>query len=174
VGIPPLDSHGLLPPGIWDCSWRELEARFAWSAERKALLEGFQRFLSEVWDRLDLVAERPPFLMDGSFVQCQPDPPKDLDVIADLRHVPVEPPKLVAAGLVLRVLRPVTVAVYSVDAWVFGEGLPVNLLHDFQRLGAVAAPHFQLSDGTHKGILRLLPDDIIGPPLYDFMEFGGF
>jgi hypothetical protein len=82
-GIPDLDSHGLLPPGVFDASLDELKARFGTfqGSDRRPRL--FQRLaeLVAVMQRSGLFEA---WLIDGSFVTAKPAP-NDIDLVAVLR-----------------------------------------------------------------------------------------
>jgi hypothetical protein len=67
--IPPLSRAGLLPPGIHDATWAELEAMFGTNAHRKRLLLGLRSFLSDLRDAGARTA-----YVDGSFVTAKADP----------------------------------------------------------------------------------------------------
>ena len=67
--IPPLNALGLLPPGIHDATWGELEAVFGYNADRQKLLAGLRRFLEDLRNAGATVA-----YVDGSFVTSKPVP----------------------------------------------------------------------------------------------------
>ena len=46
--IPALDSRGLLPPGIHECSWTELDTQFSTNRHRRELLGGLRDALIEL------------------------------------------------------------------------------------------------------------------------------
>jgi hypothetical protein len=95
MAIPPLNEEGLLPPGIHDCTFEELESVFGqnqWitdtepgyrrqklNTQRSKLCERLQAYLEE-WRRLEQGVE---ILVDGSFVTSKPDP-NDIDLIVVL------------------------------------------------------------------------------------------
>ena len=77
--IPDLDEHGLLPPGIHDCSLAEMKAKFVWNDRRRQLMCSFVRFLrSEIDNVFD-----GPVCADGSFVTDK-ECPNDIDVVLEL------------------------------------------------------------------------------------------
>jgi hypothetical protein len=84
--IPPLNEHGLLPPGVHDCTLAELEARFGafrGSDRRPQLVAKFKEFVreAEVSGLLEAV------LVDGSFVTAKADPnDMDLVLVVAARH----------------------------------------------------------------------------------------
>lgn len=81
--IPLLDEHGLLPPGIHECSLAEIEERFAGfqgSDRRIRLFEKLRSYVAEV--RFADLARA--LIIDGSFVTAKPDP-GDIDLILVLK-----------------------------------------------------------------------------------------
>jgi hypothetical protein len=77
--IPPQNEHGLLPPGIHDCTVDELQARFGnfkGSDRRPLLWAKFTDFLRETQSSGLIEA----VLLDGSFVTAKPDP-NDIDLV---------------------------------------------------------------------------------------------
>jgi hypothetical protein len=82
--IPPFNEDGLLPVGLHDCTFRDLDDRFGrdqWvgnrlSSQRSKLFSLFQDYLSKLRKELE-VAE---VIIDGSFVTAKPDP-NDIDLI---------------------------------------------------------------------------------------------
>jgi hypothetical protein len=89
--IPPLNEHGLLAPGIHECTFSELEAMFGqnrWlqdpqsESRRETLCPNRGRLCERLADlhRVGLDVE---VLVDGSFVTDKPDP-NDLDLIVVL------------------------------------------------------------------------------------------
>lgn len=77
--IPPLNEDGLLPPGIHDCSLRELGERFGTfhsTDRRPRLYEKLQEYLIQVRSTGLVVA----IIVNGSFVTSKPDP-GDIDLI---------------------------------------------------------------------------------------------
>lgn len=63
----------LLPPGIYDAGFLEIEERFGWTSRRLTLLEGFKRGTSLLKDAGCKLA-----FLDGSFVSNKPVP-RDFD-----------------------------------------------------------------------------------------------
>ena len=77
--IPALNEHGLLPEGIHDCAFEEVEARFGGyqASERRPQLWGkFTEFFHQARSS-QLVEE---LVLDGSFVTARTDP-NDIDLI---------------------------------------------------------------------------------------------
>jgi hypothetical protein len=96
MAIPDFNEHGLLPPGIYDCAFDELEDRFGrdqWvkdenpesarreycSPQRSRLCTRLKQYLEEL-RQAGIDAE---VLVDGSFVTDKPDP-NDVDLIVVL------------------------------------------------------------------------------------------
>jgi len=67
--LPPFDSAGNLPPGIYEVSWDELEVAFATNAHRQRLLAGFRAVAKKL---TECGCER--VYLDGSFVTSEPVP----------------------------------------------------------------------------------------------------
>ena len=72
--IPRFQSTGMLPPGIYAATWREVESRFGFTPKRRRLLAGLQQALM----LLKRAGCRRVYL-DGSFVTTKPNP-GDIDV----------------------------------------------------------------------------------------------
>jgi len=81
--IPPLNTEGLLPPGIFDCSLDELKARFGGFQESDRRPRLFQR-LAELVASMQRSQLFEALLIDGSFVTAKPAP-NDIDFVAVLR-----------------------------------------------------------------------------------------
>ena len=77
VLIPAFDSRGLLPEGIHDATWLEVEQRFGFTPRRELLLQGLYRGLLS----LKMAGCKTAFL-DGSLVTQKPYP-ADFDVCWD-------------------------------------------------------------------------------------------
>jgi hypothetical protein len=80
--IPPLNDHGFLPPGIYDCDLASIRGAFAvfTGSDRRARL--FTR-LEELFEALGKSGLFEALLVDGSFVSNHPAP-NDIDLIAVL------------------------------------------------------------------------------------------
>jgi uncharacterized protein DUF6932 len=74
--IPKFDG-GVLPPGIHQASWREVEERLGWNATRQKLLLGLKALLEEL-----ARAGCSRVWLDGSFVTDKLDP-GDFDLVWD-------------------------------------------------------------------------------------------
>lgn len=149
--IPQLDAKGLLPIGVWDCSLEDISDRFAFNDHRRALWDGFRRFLNDARWPHSLVA---PIWIDGSYCRSKAMP-SDIDVVIDLsdRH----PLEVEEAALRLRFRHAEIKARYHVDLWVRHPALPNDLAAFFQYVGDKAAAELQLQPKDPKGILRVLP-----------------
>lgn len=81
--IPELDSRGLLPAGVHECTVEEIEVSFGHflaSDRRPRLFRDLQRYVQEA-----RTAEIGKFLIvNGSYVTAKPDP-NDIDVLLVLR-----------------------------------------------------------------------------------------
>jgi len=68
---------GVLPPGVHQASWREVEERLGWNARRQSLLVGLKSLLEELAH-----AGCSRVWLDGSFVTDKPNP-GDFDLVWD-------------------------------------------------------------------------------------------
>ncbi len=149
--IPNLDGHGLLPPGVFECTLPEIEARYCWNEQRRMLWSDLQRFLSQEWRPLALDC---PLLVDGSFVRGKPIP-DDIDVVADLSSLDLTAALTLAIAWQQR--RGEFKALYNVDAWTRHSDFPIDLGAFFQYIGDKAAAELRLPMKHPKGILRIRP-----------------
>ena len=79
--IPSLDEHGLLPPGIHDCTLAEIRQTFGGNSHRRELFQHFAECLKiEIRPSFDN-----PIYVDGSFITDK-DQPDDIDIVLDLRN----------------------------------------------------------------------------------------
>lgn len=149
MSVPTLNSKGILPPGIHDCSLSEIEAAFAWNAHRQQLLQNFQRCLaSEIRPRfLD------PLVFDGSYVTDK-DLPDDIDAVLDLSAADVGHAYQGLAFMVQNQAR--LKSSYSVDFWVNLPGIGRNdFCAFFQYVGVKTAKFKGMDPKDPKGVLRL-------------------
>ena len=81
--IPPLNSNGLLPEGVHDCTIPEIERSFGWNDHRNQLLQRFKDCVSS-----EIRPKFPdPLYFDGSFVTDK-DTPLDIDIVLELTSSP--------------------------------------------------------------------------------------
>ena len=79
MALPPLNEHGWLPEGVYDCTLEEATARFGRfqrSDRRPQLWERFLEFVHEARASGVITA----IVIDGSFVTAEPFP-NDIDLI---------------------------------------------------------------------------------------------
>ena len=81
--IPALNSDGLLPAGLFDCSLAEVSIRFGSFQGSDTRLRLFARF-QELVATMQQSALFEVLLLDGSFVTAKPAP-NDIDLVAVLR-----------------------------------------------------------------------------------------
>ena len=146
--IPALNSHGLLPSGVHNCTLSEIVSCFGWNEHRKRLLGDFSKFLK---NEIQTMFSEPLFF-DGSFVTDK-ELPDDIDVVLDLCHAP---DAMKWKGLDFMIKHQSRLKnLYNVDFWV---NLPGN--NDFsvffQYVGVKTAKMKGLHPNLLKGILRLL------------------
>lgn len=149
--IPLLDQHGLLPPGIWDCTLDEIAATYCWNAHRLGIFTGLTNFLVHEWRPLSINC---PILVDGSYVRNKPLP-EDVDIVMDLTSVTNLPS--LAVAFALRFRHDEFKAIYNVDVWARHPQLPHDLSAFFQYVGDKAAIELKLDSKHPKGILRIQP-----------------
>lgn len=149
--IPDLTQHGLLPPGVHDCTWHQFRARFATNPCRRAILKGLCQFLRKEIIPLNVAA---PVLLDGSFVRSK-SLPRDVDIVLDLSAFDL--PAAAPAIFLWMTHRQRIKDDYAVDFWVKHPVIPNDLSAFFQYLGDKAASDLGLSAKWPKGILRVAP-----------------
>lgn len=77
MALPPLDQRGLLPPGIHDCTWREIEVCFCTSHYRENLYNRVRQGIRE-----EVIPKSPDnleFCIAGSFLSDK-ESPADIEV----------------------------------------------------------------------------------------------
>ena len=149
--IPPLDGLGLIPEGIWDCTFAEIENRFCWNDHRRTLWADFKRFIADVYAPC---AMGMPVWVDGSFTRSKPLP-EDIDLVIDFSSEAIN--HVVDTMLSLRKRAADFKTNYHVDVWVRHPELPVDLAEFFQYVGDKAASELNLQPKDPKGILRVTP-----------------
>lgn len=149
--IPPLDRHGLLPPGEWRCTLDEIEQRFCWNPHRERLFGGLRAFLGVEWVKL---AVKCPIYVDGSFVRAK-ELPSDIDVVMDLTDI--DDPRVVGMALLFGLQREAMRQAYNLDIWARHPVLPRDLVTFFQYIGTKAEAELNLPAKHPKGILRIEP-----------------
>lgn len=150
MSVPPFDDLGLLPIGVHDTTFAEIEMALCWNQHRLELWASFRRFLQ---DRCGmLIAAKVPFWVDGSFARRK-ELPSDIDVVIDLSgHT--DRNDLVSAVLLLRFLHDQIKAEYHVDLWSRHPNIPNDLTVFFQYAGDKCAIELQIEPKHPKGILR--------------------
>lgn len=148
--IPPHDNYGLLPQGIWNCTFVDIQTSCCWNAHRDSLFNGMMNFLNTEWYPHGILA---PILVDGSFVRCKQNP-DDIDMVLDMTEQD-NPSLAIAIGLCLR--RVELKRLYNVDVWVRHPQIPNDLATFFQYIGDKAAAELGLQPKNQKGILRIQP-----------------
>ncbi|MGV8934175.1 MAG: DUF6932 family protein [Gallionellaceae bacterium] len=148
--IPPLDSYGLLPQGIFDCSFPEIQIMFCPNTHRQNLFDGLMNFLNTEWYPHGIAA---PILIDGIFVR-EKLTPDDVDVVFDMTGHS-DQSLVIAFGLWFR--HDELKLLYNVDVWVRHPRIPNDLVSFFQYIGDKAAAELRLNPKHPKGILRIQP-----------------
>lgn len=147
--IPQLDQHGLLPAGVYDCTWGEISDAFCWNPHRTVMLERLQRFVEEKWVPLGIPGAS--MWVDGSFTRNKPQP-ADVDVVVDVCHIPGNQMQPV---MNLFFERPSLEQNYGIDFWFRHPLVPKDLCTFFQYIGLKAGAELALDSKSLKGILRV-------------------
>ncbi len=149
--IPDFDEHGLLPPGIHDCTLEEISARFLWTTHRQVLFGGLRKFLET-----ELATLMPAFRLyvDGSFVRNKPLP-DDVDVVIELDGSVSDSEAILLAYHLQVVERLRFKAAYNLDVWVKHSALKNDLVAFFQYAGDKAAAELHVPCHHRKGLLRI-------------------
>lgn len=148
--IPDFDQLGLLPAGVHDCTWAEIEHALCWNDRRQALFVKLMAFIDQAWVPLNATC---PIFVDGSFVRRK-DTPGDIDLVVDATHLPPAP---LGSVFVLMTQQQRLKATFEVDLWMRHPGIPNDLTQFFQYAGVKAAAELQINSQTPKGILRVAP-----------------
>lgn len=146
--IPARDEHGLLPPGVHDCTLEEVEAAFGFTERRRDLLMHLRRFIVK---ELTAMGLRCPAFIDGSFVRGK-DQPDDIDLVLDLSSMNADGLRL---AMHLRWAHDRVKEEYHVDLWSRHPEIPNDLSVFFQYLGDKGAAELRLEPKHPKGILRV-------------------
>lgn len=147
--IPELDDQGLLPVGVHDCNWSDIQRKFCWNLPRQVLYLKVQQFLLTEWQPLNIQAS---FWIDGSFTRKK-DEPADIDIVADISHLSMQE---AVPAFNLWFQQPRWKQTYAVDFWIKHPSLPHDLTQYFQYLGLKAGAELSLDAKYLKGILRVL------------------
>lgn len=149
MSIPEFNRHGLLPPGVHECSLFEIVERLGRGTHRKQLVRSLSEFLSE--ELRPKFSE--PVCVGGSFVTDK-ESPNDIDVTLDLRDADEETQ---GRGFLFMVQnQQLILERYRVHFWVSIPGLS-DFTAFFQYAGPKVA-HKGLGDKQMKGILRVSDD----------------
>jgi len=151
MGIPPLDELGLLPAGVWDCSFEDISTQFCWNDHRRALWKGFLHFIEKEYRPASLSV---PLWIDGSFVRSKPIP-SDIDVVMDFTGF--DTAEDLGQLLGLRVRHDELKTAYHVDLWSRHPLIPNDLGAFFQYAGDKCAAELNIDIKHPKGILRVRP-----------------
>ena len=148
MSIPNLDMHGLLPVGVHECHMDEIENNFCWNAHRTQIFQGLKNFIVQQWLPLGIQA---PFWINGSFTRRK-DMPEDIDLVADVSHLPI---KEMLPVILLQHANVTNKSTYYVDFWFKHPMLPNDLTNFFQYTGLKAGAELGLDAKHLKGILKV-------------------
>lgn len=146
--IPELDDRGLLPVGIHDCNWRDIQSKFCWNLPRQRLYDRAQDFLTTQWQPLGIQAS---LWVDGSFTRKKEEP-EDIDIVADISHLSMYE---ALPAFKIWFQQPRWKQAYAVDFWLKHPSIHNDLTQFFQYLGLKAAAELSLDTKSLKGILRV-------------------
>ncbi len=146
--VPAFNDLGLLPAGVHDTSFAEIEIAMCWNAHRRALWSDFQRFLNGKCR--PLLAAGVPFFIDGSFVRRK-EFPSDIDLVIDVTGCPDD---LIGLALSFRISHASIKAEYHVDQYTRHPKIPLDLSEYFQYAGEKCAVEMHIDPKHPKGILR--------------------
>lgn len=151
--VPAFDSLGLLPAGVHDATFSEIEKVLCWNSHRADLWYHFKLFISEKCGIFS--SNGVSFWIDGSFVRSK-DFPSDIDLVLDLsshadRH------DLLAELMLLRLAHGEIKVRYHVDLWGKHPRIPNDLTAFFQYAGDKCAFELHVEPKHPKGILRVIP-----------------
>ncbi len=145
--IPTLESNGLLPTGIHECSLSDISDQFTWNDHRSSLFTRFVRFLEA-----ELKPKFPyPIFFDGSFVTDK-ELPDDTDVVLDLSLATDE--HKWHALMFMRMNQERIMEVYGVHFWINFPGTN-DFSAFFQYVGVKTASAKGLNPLHLKGILKV-------------------
>lgn len=143
--IPDFDEHGLLPPGVHECTLEEIGQRFCWTDRRKDIFNGLCAFITRE------CRPRVSVFVDGSFVRNKALP-DDVDVVLELTDLPADD---VLHGLSIWFRHDEIKTNYNVDVWSRHPKFPNDLSIFFQYLGDKAAAELCLPIKHPKGLLMV-------------------
>lgn len=145
-----------MPTGIYDCDLTEIEARYAYNKQRRAVWDTFRNYLSQ----LTAIPEIDVIYVDGSFTTDKEsyysnDAPGDVDIVLEF-------PDLATINILWLNHRTGLLnhddvkAQFKTDIWLVDvAGRPMDLRKFFTYIRPEDAVARGLSVGTEKGILRI-------------------
>lgn len=151
MAIPDCCALGFLPPGFHDCTLDEAAARFGYTPHRRALFAAMLDWL-ECWRAAAL---QPPIFIDGGFTTIKPEPPKDIDVVVDIRALDFSDERVCAvAGVLLD--HDAMLDVHGIEVFAYH---PLLVENDFRLWFSYVKPEkraaLALGDDFRKGLLRV-------------------
>lgn len=144
--IPSLTAHGLLPPGIHECTLDQLRAAFGLGVRRLQLLDGLDRCLRLMNDEhLEGIV-----VIDGSFVTDK-ERPDDIELTLDVRHLDHSKQD---RALLFQLRHFSDISRMGVD-WYPTLPSQQDFTLFFQRVGEKTAAAKRIPASGNKGILKL-------------------
>lgn len=145
--IPTLESNGLLPTGVHECSLNDISDQFTWNDHRTGLFNSFRLFLES-----ELKPHFPyPIFFDGSFVTDK-ELPDDTDVVLDLSNAPDD--RKWQGLTFMQAHQARIMEMYRVHFWINLPGLN-DFAAFFQYVGVKTASAKGLNPLHLKGILKV-------------------
>lgn len=145
--IPAFTELGLLPEGIYTATWREVEMRLGFNAQRMALIASAQAFVSEQLYDLD------GNLYLGGSLTTSKENPNDLDLGINL--IVSDKAKKMKA-IALHSTKQELKKRYNIDFNVSSQ-LGENYSHFFQKLKPIDVQNLGLSPTFRRGIVEVTP-----------------
>lgn len=152
-GLPPLNGDGLLPAGIHQSDWAQVERLFVTNAHRRDLWERLTRFRDWVRESGNFAA----CYLDGGYITSKAQP-NDIDVVLET-CAPYGPEALEAMAPLFRHGLDAIFNEYGVHVHFWSPGFPGGM-NDFrmffQYLSPQEAAPRGLPSGATKGIVKVL------------------
>lgn len=150
--IPPLDTRGLLPEGIYEASISEIKERFSISAYRIALFDDFISFINNEIGNIDI-----PIFIGGSYLSDKPLPNDiEITIAISLDFLQIEP--LLGKKLIeLQSKHDWLKSHYRMDFYISFEIKGCNDFRQFfQYVGEKTANAKGISAKDKRGIIRVI------------------
>lgn len=149
--LPVLDARGLLPAGIHDSDWSEIQDRFCWNAHRLALFSNVRLFVA---NELPASTSTLELCLGGSFFSDKPTP---YDVEGTIAIPPTYFSTPDGLTLLLGYDHDRIMAEYRLDFYLTLEGTGLRDLREFfQYVGPKTAAMKGLQPKDRRGVVRMV------------------